>query len=275
MQKAKKLSDSNVGTINVSFGGVGRNIAENLGRLGVDVTFITAIGNDQEGKNLKTALERVNVKVLHPMSNGTQPRYLAIHDSRGDMIIAVSDMELLQSITSDYINQVDILKDYKHLVLDTNVSDEVIKYIFENFNGKIYVDAISTTKALKIKPYLNKIYLLKCNILEAKALGGKLEGKELLEKLKSFGTQNIVITSGAGNILYQAHDDSGTVKVDKIKNIVNTTGAGDAMASGIIYGMINNLYLKESIEIGKKLSKLSLMSKDAVSSEISKNLGLK
>ncbi|HHU55229.1 MAG TPA: hypothetical protein GXZ48_00865, partial [Acholeplasmataceae bacterium] len=237
--------------------------------------FITAIGNDQEGKNLKTALERVNVKVLHPMSNGTQPRYLAIHDSRGDMIIAVSDMELLQSITSDYINQVDILKDYKHLVLDTNVSDEVIKYIFENFNGKIYVDAISTTKALKIKPYLNKIYLLKCNILEAKALGGKLEGKELLEKLKSFGTQNIVITSGAGNILYQAHDDSGTVKVDKIKNIVNTTGAGDAMASGIIYGMINNLYLKESIEIGKKLSKLSLMSKDAVSSEISKNLGLK
>ncbi|HHU55776.1 MAG TPA: sugar kinase, partial [Acholeplasmataceae bacterium] len=39
-KKAKKLSDSNVGTINVSFGGVGRNIAENLGRLGVDVTFI-------------------------------------------------------------------------------------------------------------------------------------------------------------------------------------------------------------------------------------------
>ena len=41
-----KLKDSNTGILNVSFGGVGRNITENLLRLKNDVTFFTSIGND-------------------------------------------------------------------------------------------------------------------------------------------------------------------------------------------------------------------------------------
>ena len=45
-------ADSNQGIITISFGGVGRNIAYNLAKLGVNVVFITALGDDTLGKDL-------------------------------------------------------------------------------------------------------------------------------------------------------------------------------------------------------------------------------
>ena len=47
---------SNIGTISISFGGVMRNICENLARLNNNITFITAIGKDTLGQELKKQL---------------------------------------------------------------------------------------------------------------------------------------------------------------------------------------------------------------------------
>ena len=44
--------DSNIGKLNITFGGVGRNIVENLAILEDDVSFITFLGNDGFGKEL-------------------------------------------------------------------------------------------------------------------------------------------------------------------------------------------------------------------------------
>ena len=65
-QKKLILGDSNIGKIKTSFGGVGRNLVENLARLGHHVTFLTAIGNDPQGKQLKEELESLSVRVLTP-----------------------------------------------------------------------------------------------------------------------------------------------------------------------------------------------------------------
>jgi hypothetical protein len=46
------MRDSNPGTVTMSMGGVGRNIAHNLRLLGLDVTFITALGGDMYAKSV-------------------------------------------------------------------------------------------------------------------------------------------------------------------------------------------------------------------------------
>ena len=47
-----RLEDSNPGRVHLSVGGVGRNIAENAARLGLDVSLISAIGGDPNGRML-------------------------------------------------------------------------------------------------------------------------------------------------------------------------------------------------------------------------------
>ena len=53
------MSDSNIGKISTSLGGVGHNIALNLSRMGKDVSFITSLGSDNFGANARKELESV------------------------------------------------------------------------------------------------------------------------------------------------------------------------------------------------------------------------
>lgn len=267
-----KFYDSNVGKIKISFGGVGRNVCENLARLGVNVTFITAIGNDEYGKLAKRHLENLGVNVIHPMTTLSQSSYMAIHDHSGDMIMAISDMEIINVLTVDFVKGLEVINKFAYLVLDTNINDDLIKYIFENFHGKIIIDAISTTKVLKIKPFLSQIDLLKCNIYEAKTLVNSDNIEDIINNLSSCGVKMIVITSGANDIYYCQEGQIGIIPVTPLTNIINATGAGDAMLGGIVYGIVKKLSIERAIAIGKKLSNLSLMSEEAVSYKINKEL---
>ena len=88
---------SNRGKINVSSGGVGRNIAHNLALLNVPVTLLSAVGDDGEGIRILEEAEKVRkvrVKMDQMIISGKYPTgpYLAILDEKGEMEIADSDM---------------------------------------------------------------------------------------------------------------------------------------------------------------------------------------
>jgi pseudouridine kinase len=53
--------DSNPGKISMSYGGVGRNITENLARMGVGVSFISVAGDDLAGRGAVRELEEIGV----------------------------------------------------------------------------------------------------------------------------------------------------------------------------------------------------------------------
>ena len=73
--------DSNPGSLTSGAGGVGRNIADNLGRLGSTVQFIGALGDDGWGEQLKAACREANVGVEHCLTvpGATSSSYLSIH----------------------------------------------------------------------------------------------------------------------------------------------------------------------------------------------------
>ncbi|MCI7302070.1 MAG: PfkB family carbohydrate kinase, partial [Clostridia bacterium] len=60
-QEQLMAAQQNGGTISVSYGGTGRNIAENLGRLGAATAFVGAAGNDIVGRGAKLQLEALGV----------------------------------------------------------------------------------------------------------------------------------------------------------------------------------------------------------------------
>jgi len=53
------------GTVRLSIGGVARNVAENLARLGVHATLLSAVGDDPMGRFLLDATAHAGVNVEH------------------------------------------------------------------------------------------------------------------------------------------------------------------------------------------------------------------
>ncbi|EPZ53306.1 pfkB carbohydrate kinase family protein [[Clostridium] sordellii ATCC 9714] len=52
-----RCNDSNPGKVKTSFGGVCRNIAENMARVGVNTKFISILGDDETGRRMRNILK--------------------------------------------------------------------------------------------------------------------------------------------------------------------------------------------------------------------------
>lgn len=250
-------NDSNIGKVYISSGGVGRNITENLLRLGCEVTFFSAIGNDFPGERIRKELETLNCNLISVQTKKPSSSYIAICDINGDMSIGLCDAQIIDDLNVDFIKKHEILlNDCDFIVVDANVSLELIDYIFSSFpNKRIVVDGISTSKVVKFSNYLDKIYLLKVNEYEYNVI----KDNPLIT-----GVTILLITYGGNDIVYYEKNVRKTYKVDKTDNIVNATGAGDALLSGIVCELNKGNSIEIGLKLGIKLARLTLSTMDSV-----------
>ena len=120
------LGTSNPGSLQRSWGGVGRNVAEVLGRLGARPHLLSAVGTDDTGSNLlKHAREAgVQTQAVLRSDRAATSTYMAILDERGDLFTTIADMALADAITPDLLPSTEVLRGAPLVVVDGNVSRE-------------------------------------------------------------------------------------------------------------------------------------------------------
>ena len=250
-------ADSNPGTVSLSLGGVGRNIAHNLSLLGTDVRLMAAYGDDLHGQQVVSSCASLGIDLTHALKvpGGTTSTYLYLTDERGEMALAVSDMSICEKITPQYLaDRAAILDNARVVVADTNIPAESLRWLAENCAAPLFVDPVSTTKAEKLRDILGKIHTLKPNKLEAELLSGvAIRNKADLEaaagKLLSTGLQRIFISLGADGAL--AADENGCRWLKTIPgNMVNTTGCGDAFMAALVWSWMEDYDLEDSARAG-------------------------
>ncbi|MDD4211883.1 MAG: carbohydrate kinase family protein [Bacilli bacterium] len=267
--------DSNVGEVAMSYGGVGRNIVENLARLKTDVTFLTSIGQDAYSKSMEEELLSLGVHLYTP-ENQSSSYYIAMIGPDHDMEVALCDSRATDVITAEYLANYDaLIRKFTWVVIDGNLSKETIDYFFTHYpHHKIIVDAISTAKALKFLPYLDKITCFKANIYEAQAIFGQVASAEML--IKEAVKRQIpfmIITQGSKPIIYCYHGEVYSIEVPIRQDIVNATGAGDAFLSGVTYELLKGHNNHQAmIALGKKMASMTLLSLKATHPQIIKVL---
>ena len=141
--------DSNPGKINITFGGVGRNISHNLVNLGVNTKLITAVGNDSFGTEILNYCEKAGINTEHSIKvdNVRSSMYMYINDEKGDMKLALSDMDICSHITPDYIDEcADIINRSSAVVADCNLTHETLMRIKEVSKVPIFIDTVSVNK---------------------------------------------------------------------------------------------------------------------------------
>ena len=274
------MYDSNPGKVDISMGGVGRNIAENLSRLNVNTKLISAIGNDLYGNTILSECKNLNIDVNDCLVSDEYSTsiYVSILNNSKDMQLAISHMDIIEKLDESFIHSKHkSIDDSKAIVIDTNLSNEAIDFITRTYSHlPIFVDTVSTAKCLKIKDILDRFEGIKLNKYEAETLSGiKIENPDDVKKSCEFfinkGIKNVFITLG-GDGVYCANTDKA-VHIPGVKiNIVNATGAGDAFMSGIMYGFMNDLDLEETAKFSVGASILALSHKNTINPNLSVDL---
>ena len=260
-------NDSNPGVIKTSSGGVGRNIAENMARLGMNTVLISAIGYDGFGSSIIDDCVKagINMEYVIRSQQYSTSTYMCIMDTNKDMNIAISEMDIVNEIDIDTIEKRDAVIANAHaIVLDANISQETIDYVLETYNYiPIFADTVSSTKATKFNSKLDKIYSIKPNLLEARVMLSKEEDNAesivdiLLKEMKAKGIALPIISSGNDGVYYLV-DDTVHNQKSMSNNPLNTTGGGDAFMAGLVYSYFTGKASHDAIKIASIVSMIAI-----------------
>jgi len=268
--------DSNPGEVRLSPGGVGRNIAENLARLGVRTTLLTAFGSDSHGRELERACRAMRIDTAPSLVCGDLAGsvYLAILDDEGEMALALSDMRALERLTPRVLQaRRGVLESSSMVVADCNLLTESLEWLAEHVAAPLVLDLVSTTKAHRAISSLGSFSVVKCNGIEAAALLGSAEPQtrpeveSLAKRLVERGVGTAFVTAGRMGSYYRSNAEGGWVDAPAVE-IENATGAGDAFTAGVIAGRLAELSLPDSARFGSRLAAITLSSALTVSDQL-------
>jgi pseudouridine kinase len=275
-----QVGTSTPGAIRVSVGGVGRNIAENLARLGQQVVLLSAVGDDGSGRRILQQAAGCGIDVSHVLVDATQrtAAYLAVLDETGNMAMSIDDMSINRKLlTPAFIHRHRLLfRNARLVVLDANLTPATLRTIFSltrKYHVPVCADPTSASLAPRLCPYLADLTLVAPNAAEAEALCGvPVTGREsallAAQQLVSLGVQIAIVTLGATGLVYATSQESGHVPAIECE-IVDLTGAGDALTAAVVFGLLNDLPVGEAVQLGASAAALTLECRETVCPDLS------
>ena len=259
------MQDSNPGTVGMSLGGVGRNIAHNLSLLEVDTRMLTVFGDDLYAQKIAASCGELGIDISQSpvITGGRTSTYLFITDEQGDMMLAVSDMDIYRHLTPQVLAQRQkLLCNSQVIVVDTNIPADSIAWLAEHAGVPIFADPVSTAKAEKLRPVLGKFHTLKPNRMEAELLSGVSITDEAslnaaADTLLATGLRRVFISLGADGVFAADHTSRLHLPVLPAK-MVNTTGCGDAFMAAITWAYLQGTDLEHTALAGLGASAIAM-----------------
>lgn len=242
-----------------SVGGVARNIAENLGRMGKGVTLLTACGADRDWSFIaESSSLYMNLDLVTQIPGMSTGSYTAVLDTDGELIIALADMEVYESITPDFLRKHDVFfSQAQCIVADLNCPKETLQFLCglaKNHKRPLVLIPVSSPKMIRLPDDLDGVAWLITNRDESETyfnckIKTEAEWEHTVQKWLSLGISNVVITNGKqGAMIGNIAEGIFHIPSIEIKDIVDVTGAGDAFSAAVIYSWLEG---KKLIDIAK------------------------
>jgi len=256
--------------IRSSLGGVARNVAENIARLGHPVSLISVVGQDPEGVRILEQAQAAGVEtsdILCTTEHSTG-LYLAVLDEQGALKFGLDDMGAIDALTSDYIRQCeDRFKQASLIFVDTNIPIKTMRTVMSlarKVGRPVCADPTSVVLASRLRPYLPRLAMLSPNGSEAAELLGNpfdtadpAEGVDTAKRLVTAGVGTVIITLGEQGLCYATSQLSGYVPAVRTE-ILDPTGAGDALCAAVLVARLNAIPLDDAVRLGAAAASLTL-----------------
>jgi pseudouridine kinase len=265
---------SNPGVVRTTPGGVGRNVAENLARLGSAVTLVAAVGTDVLGDDLlaETASAGVDISLVRRGAHSTGT-YVAVLDADGELVTAVADMAATTALSpADMDDVAEVIRGADLVVLDGNLSAETLGRALDLCAAagvRVVLDPVSVPKAATLFGELRAdrpLLAVTPNSDELESLGGTPSA------LHGRGAELVWVRLGARGSLLGGPDGEVAIEPVPATEVVDVTGAGDAMLAAFCHALLGGATPADAAAYGHAAAALTVASPHTVRPDLTDEL---
>jgi len=279
------------GRITIKAGGVARNIAENFARLGVPIAFAGIMGDDSQAR-LLIELSRAAGLDVHPLPRSAPaPDDLyrlklpdVLPTATLNVVLGPDGRQIAGAFSGDILDALqprdldtlhELIAAAPAIICDGGLPLDVLIALRERLPEEAFFCCNPGSMALapRLEPLLDRVDLLTCNHLEAQALTQvKVDGPAKLISaaliLVKQGVKRAVVTFGARGLAY-ADGERSLYQPARPVNLVDATGAGDALAATMIEALLRDEPIGVCLQRGLAAAALTCESEDTVAPTMS------
>lgn len=262
----------------LGYGGKGSNQAIAASRLGSTVNLITAVGNDDFGKQQLENYKRNNIDtqnvIIGNEISGVAPIFVKENGENSIMIVKGANNEL----TSQKVDQYEkIIAGSKLIVLQQEIpletNNEVIK-IANKYNVPVLLnpapasDEVSLDNISKVQFYApNETELARITNLPVSTID---EIKSAAQQIVKAGVDNVIVTLGEKGALWVTQENHKLIPGKKV-DVVDTTGAGDAFIGSFAHYYTSGQDIETSLSAANIYAALTIKKRGTQKSYLSYN----
>ncbi|GGR54022.1 carbohydrate kinase [Deinococcus seoulensis] len=270
---------SNPGVSAQAPGGVARNVAENLARLGVPASLVSVVGRDALGDWLlrETEAAGVDVRAVLRAPDVTTGTYTAVLDASGELLVAVAAMAAVEALTPAALQERrGVLRGAAWVVADGNLPEGSLSHLLSlaaEAGVPVVFEPVSVPKAARLRAALAAglvPQVVTPNVPELGALLGRdvPDEPEALRgaaaELHAQGVRLVWVRRGAAGSLLSTPE--GVTELAALPaDVRDVTGAGDAMLAAFLAALASGLPPAEAARHGHAAAAITVESDHAVS----------
>lgn len=257
----------NVGRVEHIYGGVGRNVAEDVANCELRPTFVSLVDESAVGADVVRKLKnhKVNTDYIQSVRDG-MGTWLAVFGNDGDVVASISKRPDLMPIADMLDARGDeIFQNADSIIIEIDIEKEIVKRTFrlaKKYHKPIYAVVANMSIALERRDFLQQVDCFVCNqqeagILFAEDYSGKTP-EEMVEIVAHMSAAaripGLIVTMGGQGAVYGTlSGEKGYCPARRVE-VKDTTGAGDAFCAGVSIGLTYGKTIAQACEIGSRLA---------------------
>lgn len=261
--------------------GAESNVAIALARLGHSVGWISSLGDDPFGRYIRNTIrgEGVDTSLVTFTEDHQTGLLVKELNEAGDPKVYYYRKNSAASKTTDEILSDEYFEGAKILHLTgifPALSESCRKTVFcaiekaksngmlvsfdPNIRTQLWAEADARKTLLQIAELSD---LILPGIAEARILTGTTEWSAVADFFHARGNRFVIMKNGPDGAYFSAHLKDGTIesgyqKGFPVKSVVDTVGAGDGFAAGVLSGILEKLPLQECVMRGTAIGAMAV-----------------
>ncbi len=242
----------------LSPGGCASNVAVGLGALGIGTAMVCKTGNDVAADILRRTWKKFDIDLNYAKVDPTvhtavsiglvdsdaQPRFIHTPGANGRLTIDDFTNELFD------LEGVKILHIAGFFVLPGLLDERLADFLKRAHQAGwlVTLDVVNSKRYWKpeyLFSCLDQVDILLCNQVEARKLSGADGLRESGERLRQAGANCVIIKAGRDGCYLICDERAEMIPTSEVE-VVDTTGAGDAFASGLLAALVRGKNLGEA-----------------------------
>ncbi|AIQ10856.1 sugar kinase [Paenibacillus durus] len=255
------------------------NTAVGFARLGLSAGWVSRLGADVFGEYIREYLDRENIDISGVTSDSRHPTGFQLKSKvlEGDPQVQYFRKNSAASTLSGTDVDVGYLTGFRHLHM-TGIPPALTKNTREFAYGAL--EAMKAAgRSVSFDPNLRPalwssreemvsvINDLACRadwvlpgIQEGEILTGSRDPRAIAEFYLNKGVSLVAVKLGPEGAYFRTQTDEGTVQGFKVEEVVDTVGAGDGFAVGLVSGMLEGLTVPQAVQRGNAIGALAVQS---------------